>query len=282
MRLLTSCFLVLIGTMRGYAGPASAEQEILALEKQAQRAFLQRDVPALERLLSDDWRVIHVNGREQTKTQFIDAIKSGRARFLSIALDDVAVRFFGPDTAIVTSRWSNTIEFKGQQTSGQDRVTRVWVKQGGQWRIATDHATFLEPAAAAPRQDSAADEKEILHLENTLIHAWGANDISTLRDLLADEFQYWSFKGIRRNKADLLRQVEKSHTSGDTDLNTEVADPLVKVYGDTAIFTARIIDTGKHPDGLAFRSETCVTVLYVRRAGRWQIVADHETLLKPQ
>ena len=55
---------------------------------------------------------------------------------------------------------------------------------------------------------------------------------------------------------------------------------MVRVYGDAAIYTARVIDSGKHASGEAFTSTTYITVVYIRRGGKWQMVADHETLLE--
>jgi ketosteroid isomerase-like protein len=123
-------------------------------------------------------------------------------------------------------------------------------------------------------QSNAADEKEILRLEETLTRAWLKNDITTISSIVADDFQYWSFKGVRRNKVDLLRAVQRSE-EGDT----KIEDPVVRVYGDAAVYTARIIDSGKHANGEAFTVKTCITTIFVRRGGKWQMVADHETLL---
>jgi ketosteroid isomerase-like protein len=120
-----------------------------------------------------------------------------------------------------------------------------------------------------------ADQKEILRLEDRLTKAWLKNDTATISSMVADDFQYWSFKGLRRNKADLLRAVARS-AEGDTKLE----DQMVRVYGDAAIYTARVIDSGKHANGEAFTSTTCITVVYIRRSGKWQMVADHETLLE--
>ena len=61
--------------------------------------------------------------------------------------------------------------------------------------------------------------------------------------------------------------------------DTKVEDPLVRIYGDAAVYTARIIDSGKHSDGQAFIAKTCVTTVFIRRNGKWQMVADHETVL---
>jgi uncharacterized protein (TIGR02246 family) len=139
----------------------------------------------------------------------------------------------------------------------------------------------LSTAAVAHAGDTSADEREILRLHNALLAAWQKNDVTTLNSLIADEFQFWSFKGERRNKADLLKLVAKSQASGDTDTQTEVEDPVVRVYGDSAVLTCRIIDTGKHSDGKRFIGKTADTHVYIRRDGRWILVAGHETLLQP-
>jgi uncharacterized protein (TIGR02246 family) len=129
--------------------------------------------------------------------------------------------------------------------------------------------------------DTSADEQEILRLHQALIDAWQKNDVATLNSIVADEFQYWSFKGERRGKADLLKLVAKAQTSGDTDMQTKIDDPVVRVYGDSAVLTCRIIDTGKHADGKIFIGKTADTHVYIRRNGRWLLMAEHETLLQP-
>jgi uncharacterized protein (TIGR02246 family) len=139
----------------------------------------------------------------------------------------------------------------------------------------------LSTAEVSPARDTSADEREILRLHNALIEAWQKNDVSALNSLIADEFQFWSFKGERRNKVDLLKLVAKSQASGDTETQTQIEDPVVRVYGDSAVLTCRIIDTGKHPDGTRFTGKTADTHLYIRRNGTWVLVAEHETLLQP-
>ena len=262
------------------ATPAVADQsadknEVLRVDEELRQAFLQHDAAALNRLLADDWKVIHVNGREQTKAQFIDAIQSGRAKFLSIELDQIEVRLYG-DTAIVTARWSNTIEFKGEQSTGRDRVTRVWVKRPEGWRAVTDHAVYLEEnKSPAVTPAASADEKEILRLTEVINAAWLKHDVATITPLIADDMQAWSFKGTRRGKAELLRSVEKSEES-----DTKVEDPMVRVFGDAAVYTARITDTGKHPNGEASSITSTVTTVWVRRAGKWQMVAEHQSVVQ--
>ena len=127
---------------------------------------------------------------------------------------------------------------------------------------------------APSRADTVNDEKEILRLQETINSAWLRHDTATISSIVADDFQSWSFKGARRGKADLLRAVEKSAES-----DTKVDDPVVRVYGDAAIYTARITDSGKRPNGQSFVTKSCVTDIYIRRSNRWQLVASHESLL---
>ncbi|MDQ3917108.1 MAG: nuclear transport factor 2 family protein [Acidobacteriota bacterium] len=139
-------------------------------------------------------------------------------------------------------------------------------------------AWLFAPASAQTKHgnahDDSADEKEILRLEDVLVRAWLKNDTKTISSIVADDFQYWSFKGLRRGKSNLLRNVARSEEG-----ETKVEDPEVRVYGDAAVFTARITDSGKHANGEAFTTKTCITTVFVRRDGRWQMVADHETLI---
>src|ERR1700719_811540 len=258
-RLLLSSLL--IATVPAFADQTADKNEVLRVDEELRQAFLQHDAAALKRLLADDWKVIHVNGREQTKAQFIDAIQSGRAKFLSIELDQTEVRLYG-ETAIVTARWTNTIEFKGEQSTGQDRVTRVWVKRPEGWRAVTEQAVYLEEnKSPAVTPAASADEKEILHLTEVINAAWLKHDVATISPLIADDMQAWSFKGARRGKDELLRSVEKSEES-----DTKVEDPMVRVFGEAAIYTARIIDMGKHQNGEAFSVTSTVTAVWVRRA----------------
>ena len=124
------------------------------------------------------------------------------------------------------------------------------------------------------RGDSGDDEKEILRLEDTITKAWLKHDTAIIGSIVAEDFQSWSFKGARRGKADLLRTVEKN-----TESDTKVDDAVVRVYGDAALYTARVTDSGTRPNGELFTTKTCITEIFIRRHGRWQLVASHESLL---
>src|SRR5947209_8833783 len=130
---------------RAVACCADTRHEITEAEEKLRLALLDADGTALAQLLADEYKVVHVNGREQSKVQFIDALTSGRAKFLRIESEEPEVREFG-DTVLVIARWNNTIDFKGEQSAGKDRVTDVWMKRAGGWQLISSQASFIEPA----------------------------------------------------------------------------------------------------------------------------------------
>jgi uncharacterized protein (TIGR02246 family) len=252
---------------------ADSRQQIELAEEELRQAFLQADVPVLQRLLADEYKVVHVNGRQQNKAQFIESLESGRAKFLSAKVDEMEVRDFG-DTAVAIARWTNTIEFKGERHHGQDRVTDVWMKRPAGWQVVTSQAAFLEDSQAVPSPAAADDEKEILRMEKVIVDAWLRHDTAAVSGVVADDFESWSFKGKRRGKAELLKAVEKNSEEA-----TRVDDQRVRVFGDAAVYTARVTDSAKDKKGASFEATTVVTAVFLRREGKWQMVQNHDSLV---
>ena len=119
------------------------------------------------------------------------------------------------------------------------------------------------------------EEKEILRLEKVIDDAWLKHDVATISQIVADDFESWSFKGQRRGRADLLK-----HVANNKETKTEVADEKVRVFGDAAIYTALITDSFIDNKWITTSETTAVTIVYVRRGGEWKMVQDHESLLQ--
>jgi uncharacterized protein (TIGR02246 family) len=134
---------------------------------------------------------------------------------------------------------------------------------------------FLLASGVTVVADTAADEKEILRLEDAVETAWLKHDLVTIGAIFADDFQGWSFRGKRIDKAFVLRAAEKSDES-----DTKVEEPAVRIFDNTAIYTARLIDTGKHSNGEPFSATSCIAHVFVRRNGKWQIVSEHQTIVQ--
>ncbi len=120
-----------------------------------------------------------------------------------------------------------------------------------------------------------SDAKEILRLTDALKAARLKHDMATVSAIFADDFRGWSLGGAMMDKARVLRAVEANEGT-----KTTVEDQGLRVFGNSAVYTARLTDTGKHQNGQSFSVTSCVTSVFVRRAGIWQIVAEQESIVK--
>ena len=110
----------------------SAQEEIKKVEQERNQAVLRSDTAALDRMSSDDYTLINQQGELRTKAQMLDGFKSGTIKFDSRELSDLNVRVYG-NTAVVTGRVTQKATENGKDTSGENRFTRVYVKEKGRW-----------------------------------------------------------------------------------------------------------------------------------------------------
>ena len=93
---------VLLGSLAVRApAQASAEDEVLNLQKKFQAATVSGDATTVASLMADDAIFIHGNAAKQTKTEFLAGIKNGQLAFSAYDLSDPKVMMF-KGGAIVT------------------------------------------------------------------------------------------------------------------------------------------------------------------------------------
>ncbi|WP_280385549.1 nuclear transport factor 2 family protein [Nocardia wallacei] len=61
---------------------------------------------------------------------------------------------------------------------------------------------------------------------------------------------------------------------------TAASEPRIRVYGDTAVYIARVTNTA-HYRGRRHDADEWTTDVFVRREGRWRRVASHVTDVAP-
>jgi ketosteroid isomerase-like protein len=118
-------------------------------------------------------------------------------------------------------------------------------------------------------------EKEILKLENDWSTGWQKKDAAFLQKLWADEYINTDQDGATYTKAQDLANVSSPGTSV---TSFALADMRVHVYGETAVVTGvntiKATQNGKDISG-AYR----FTDVFVKRDGRWQVVATQGSLV---
>jgi ketosteroid isomerase-like protein len=128
---------------------------------------------------------------------------------------------------------------------------------------------------AAPVFAQESSEAELNRLEDLRYEAMKNADARTMGELFADEFVYQTLQGVTHTKSSYIGVI----TSGDVKINTfKRENSRVRFYGDTAIVMATT-----HLD-IAFKGEArqlslFYTNVWVKRDGRWQLVARQSTAL---
>src|SRR6266516_2610840 len=113
------------------------EQEILRQADAWANAELRGDTTFLESILVDDYIGIGPLGFMLTKQEWLARHQSGELKYESFNLDEVQVRVYNDDAAILTGRQVQNGAYRGNSIQAQFRITLVFVQQQGQWQLAS-------------------------------------------------------------------------------------------------------------------------------------------------
>jgi len=114
-----------------------AEQEVLRLADAWATAELRGDTTFLERILADDYIGIGPLGFMLTKQEWLARHRAGDLKYESFSLDEVKVRVYNNDAAVLTGRQVQNGAYRGNSIQARFRTTLVFVRQQGQWQLAS-------------------------------------------------------------------------------------------------------------------------------------------------
>src|SRR5438046_9523350 len=131
----------------------------------------------------------------------------------------------------------------------------------------------LLASTVAWAQATSAVEQEIIKLEQTVTDAQFKKDRATLERLLADDYLYTHSNGSVLNKA---QEIAESMSSDVQWTDSKFADLKVRIFGDVAVLTGRQTIQGTAKGYV--HGPRRLTVIFVRRNGRWQWLGGQATL----
>jgi ketosteroid isomerase-like protein len=143
--------------------------------------------------------------------------------------------------------------------------------------LSTASGAIAQQQSARPRA-ATRTEQAVLQQDKDRIHAQITADSVALRRIYADDFLGIGPTGVVRKKADVIADFT-SHALKYQSITT--ADVLVRVYGNTAVETGRSTMVGQDR-GKTVPHENRFTRVWVMTAGRWQLVANHYSLMTSQ
>ena len=116
------------------------------------------------------------------------------------------------------------------------------------------------------------DEQTLIDLQNDWMDAWKRQDRDRLGELLAPEFTLTSARSDQLVDRDawlgLLDQVRNE--------SFQYSDFVVHVFGDAAVVKSRL-DQVASVGGQPWNATFMLTDVWIRRDGRWQVVARHSS-----
>ncbi len=120
-------------------------------------------------------------------------------------------------------------------------------------------------------------EKEILRLEEQLTRTEMRLDVDALDRIYADDIMVTAPIGICVDKPAVMsevRQAADKATIGKYDKD----DLKVRAFGDTAVTSYRMTAEAT-AEGMEIKRQLCITNVWLKRNGSWQLVARHTASL---
>jgi ketosteroid isomerase-like protein len=141
-RFPTSCALLLLLSACAPAlrQGASGEAEVLSVERRRFQAMVDNDLNSLAALLHDDLTYTHSSGRTESKTQFLESLRSGQLRYLAIEPGNVSVRSYG-EVALVRGSSRMRVRSPAGEQAFTVRFLEVYQWDDGAWRLTAWQST---------------------------------------------------------------------------------------------------------------------------------------------
>ena len=114
-------------------------------------------------------------------------------------------------------------------------------------------------------------EQEVRKLERAWLDAYEKRDVETMNAIVADDFTITFSDGAMQTKPQIIESLKRPRGSSSTFITEGVQS---RVYGDTVILIGLVISEWKQNDK-PMTDRSRYTDTYVKRNGKWQVVASH-------
>jgi ketosteroid isomerase-like protein len=115
-----------------------------------------------------------------------------------------------------------------------------------------------------------SDEQALRDIEQGIARAWMQKDRAFIESVLAVEWSVTQADGTMLTRQTVLATFFDAVTFD----SNAIDDVTVQLFGDTAIVRGRTIASGTF-NGAPFSARIRFTDVFIRRDGRWQVIASH-------
>ena len=134
----------LLSSTLALAQKGNVDPELRRVIDQARSANVKADVATLDKHLADDYVRIRGNGSVQSKADILDWFRTGKLTMSVDDASDMTIHTYG-NTAVVITNENVKGVLMGKEFTGQYRDSRVFVKDGGEWKEVLHTSTKIMP-----------------------------------------------------------------------------------------------------------------------------------------
>lgn len=236
------------------------------------QAYMKNDIRFIERNIAEDY-IFVFHGEHYDGAKLLAEIREEIAKPVKLVRDlrskNETLRVSG-NFAVATGliEWKETPKEnpRNESDSGQERYTLVWERRGKSWLLLSEHISSV-------RRDRKAMEAEIMKASAEYTDMISRRDVASIERVLSDEYFLTTETGKVRNKA---QELDRQKNNPYKIESLTVSEQKVRVYsGNFAVETGKVNYKGADKDGKPSQGVERYTTTWIRRDGRWQIVADH-------
>jgi len=138
-------------------------------------------------------------------------------------------------------------------------------------------AVALGSVAATVMRTQTSGTQEVTALLREFIAGAGSGDRAIFDKFFADDVIYTRATGVVITKASIMESLGKPSPASEGKSSYSAEDITVHDYGDTAIVAFRLEGRTEHADGKLETAHYRNTGTFLKREGRWQVVAWQAT-----
>lgn len=273
-RFLTIVMLFCLGFV--FSQNSQDEMEVRKINQAFDEAIKNADVAFYEKILASDYVSYAPDGTVKDRNQVLEEVKKQKSsptyRISDIASKDVKVKMAG-DLAIVTAAWDATSHNLDDKEPHKDQghYMSIYEKRDGQWKLITEMVSEKPhtPEELQPLLEKASNQYD---------EAIKKGDKEAFAKLLADDYSSTNPQGRVGNRAEDIDMMFGPDLKLET-ISTE--DKKFRVYRNSAVETGKYSVTGTHK-GKKFSETGRYTSTWIFKDGKWQMVADHTSLIEPE
>ena len=246
------------------------KQKLEAFDRAWGEAGQRGDQAFLQKVYADDYMNMTPTGSFNKTRALENAVRNAERNKTNPNPDKISHDYYiitcGPNTATITHRNVTVAKVNGNDQTFYSRSVHFLEKRGNDWKVVSDAGSPL------------SDDGELLYMEREWNDADKKHDMAWFeRNYDQDAIDISSRTGAMHRKADVLASMKDDKTVMDA---MELSDMNVRIEGNTAVVTGINHVTGRDDKGVAFDRRVRFTDVFLKKDGRWQVIATQGTQIQ--